>query len=100
MSAARSVAATFNPSPPNTAIARSRTDSSAGTASFKFGATGASTGFQCALVSKKHKHATFSSCRSPKQYKRLKPGRYTFEVRAVGRGGPDPSPAKSGFKIK
>ena len=25
---------------------------------------------------------------------------YTFEVRAVGRGGPDPSPAKSGFKIK
>jgi len=29
----------------------------------------------------------------------LKPGKYTFEVRAVGPGGPDPSPAKKKFKI-
>jgi hypothetical protein len=58
MSAAQSVAATFNRvsrpplSPPNTTIAHSTIDSSAGIASFKFGATGASTGFRCALVSK------------------------------------------------
>jgi hypothetical protein len=33
-------------------------------------------------------------------YKRLKRGTYTFEERAVGAGGRDPSPAKKRFTIK
>jgi hypothetical protein len=32
-------------------------------------------GFQCPLVK-----PSFSACRSPKTYKHLKPGKYTFEV--------------------
>jgi hypothetical protein len=30
---------------------------------------------------------------------KLKPGKYTFKVRAVGPGGTDPSPAKKKFTI-
>ncbi|HEX3563406.1 MAG TPA: hypothetical protein VHU24_11255 [Solirubrobacterales bacterium] len=101
MSAAKSVTATFKavPGAPNTKIGRAKVDSSAGKATFKFSASGQSTGFRCALVNK-HKKPKFKSCKSPKTYKKLKPGKYTFEVRAVGRGGPDPSPAKTKFKIK
>ncbi len=29
----------------------------------------------------KHKKAKFKSCKSPKEYKHLKPRKYTFEVR-------------------
>lgn len=102
MSSDQSVTATFTavpPSPPNTKIARAKIKSSKAKATFNFKATGGSTGFQCALVSKKHKKAKFKSCRSPKTYKKLKPGKYVFEVRAVGPGGTDPSPAKKTFRI-
>lgn len=52
------------------------------TATFKFRATG-TTHFQCALVSG-HAKPRFSRCKSPKSYRRLAPGHYTFELRAVG----------------
>jgi hypothetical protein len=52
------------------------------------------TGFQCALVK-----PSFSACRSPKTYKHLKPGKYTFEVRAFNAAGADPTPAKKSFTI-
>jgi hypothetical protein len=63
--------------------------------------------FQCALVKpkpkKKGKHkkakVTFSPCSSPKSYKKLKPGKNTFEVRGVNSAGSDPSPAIRKFKI-
>lgn len=84
---------------PNTKITKSIISSSKHQASFKFVALGAAKGFQCALV-KGHKKAAFKSCRSPKAYKHLTPGSYTFEVRAVGPGGIDPTPAKKSFKIK
>lgn len=61
--------------------------------------------FQCSLVKltkrKKGKAAPrprFKSCGSPKLY-RLKPGRYRFQVRAVLRGVPDPTPAKRTFRV-
>jgi hypothetical protein len=41
----------------------------------------------------------FSACSSPKTYKRLKPGKYTFQVRGVNSAGSDPSPAIRKFKI-
>jgi hypothetical protein len=104
MSSDQSVTATFvsgsvTVTPPNTRITHATINSSQGTATFKFKASGKKTGFQCALVSKKHHKPRFKSCRSPKTYKHLKNGKYTFEVRAIGPGGKDPAPAKKQFKI-
>ncbi len=105
-SAAQSVAVSvsslpppLNPPPPNTKLAQARIDPKAGKATFKFKATGNSTGFQCALVAI-HRKPKFRRCASPKTYKHLKPGSFTFKVRAVGPGGPDSTPAKKKFKIK
>ncbi len=41
----------------------------------------------------------FRTCRSPKTYKHLPPGRYRFTVRAVGAGGTDLTPARRTFRI-
>jgi predicted phage tail protein len=87
------------PNPPNTKITKSKIDKKRKQAKFWFKATGSSTGFQCKLSGKGQKGA-FRSCDSPKKYKRLKKGKYTFQVRAVGPGGKDASPAKETFKIK
>ncbi len=65
-----------------------------------FEALGQATGFQCELKRKHaHKKAKFKDCVSPKTYKHLKPGKYTFAVRAIGPGGTDASPAKKRFEI-
>jgi DNA-binding beta-propeller fold protein YncE len=85
--------------PPNTKITKTKINSAKRMATFKFKATGGSTGFQCALF-KKHKKPKFKKCSSPKTYKQLKPGTYIFGVRAIGAGGPDPTPAKKKFKIR
>ncbi|MGH2977978.1 MAG: InlB B-repeat-containing protein [Gaiellaceae bacterium] len=108
MTAAQSVTATFaaipppppNTTPPNTKIGKAKINSRKHQATFTFKATGSSSGFQCALVSKKHQKPKFARCRSPKTYKKLKRGKYSFEVRAVGAGGRDQSPAKKRFAIK
>jgi Glycine rich protein len=50
--------------------------------------------FECKL----DKHA-FARCPSPKSYK-VKRGKHTFSVRAVGAGGTDPSPVNFKFKVK
>jgi hypothetical protein len=76
-------------------------------AQFAFSASsGHISGFECALTrakpkkkGKKSKAASFSSCSSPKTYKKLKPGKYTFQVRATNGAGPDPAPAVKKFKI-
>jgi hypothetical protein len=100
MSADRSVTATFAVAPPNTKISKASISSKKRKAAFKFKAIGAATRFQCALRPSHSHKTTFKSCRSPKTYKHLKPGKYTFEVRAVGVGGTDPTPAKKSFNIK
>ena len=72
------------------------------TAKFKFTASGHVTGFECALVRKKKgkkPKLSFRACSSPKGYKHLKDGKYTFEVRATNANGPDPVPAKKKFRI-
>jgi alpha-tubulin suppressor-like RCC1 family protein len=81
-------------------------------AKFSFTAPGAVSGFECMLVKpkpkkskgkkkkKKRKKPKFSRCSSPKQYKKLKKGRYTFKVRAVNILGADANPAVRKFRIK
>jgi hypothetical protein len=71
-------------------------------ARFTFSAAGA-TDFRCALSHKpkgRHKMAKpkYSSCRSPKTYKHLRTGRYTFFVRGVSDGIVGTAASKS-FKI-
>jgi hypothetical protein len=87
---------------PTPTITKAKIKSSKHSAKFTFKATGAP-GFQCALIKKPKKHhkaATphFKSCTSPKTYKHLKHGKYTFEVRAVS-GAIAGTPATKSFKI-
>jgi hypothetical protein len=84
--------------PANTIISKAKINRHRRTAAFTFTATGAS-GFRCALLKPTHHpKATFSSCRSPKTYKHLKPGRYTFEVRGINSAGTGKAATKK-FKI-
>ena len=91
--------------PHGTAISKKKINRKKHTAKFEFSAPGAVTGFECALTRKKTKKkgkksaVSFSSCSSPKLYKKLKPGRYTFQVRALNLAGPDPVPAVKKFRI-
>lgn len=65
------------------------------TAKFKFSATEAGATFQCKLDRK-----PFKSCRSPKTYKKLKPGKHVFKVRAIDKAGNvDPTPAERKFTV-
>lgn len=64
------------------------------TAKFNFTATGNSTGFECRLDAE-----AFGSCTSPKTYDTVAPGSHTFQVRAVGPGGPDASPASHTWRV-
>ena len=100
MNADQAVKATFE-APPDTKIKQAKIDQAKHSATFKFTAKGSSaTGFQCQLKRKGHKAKGFKKCSSPKTYKDLEPSEYTFQVRAKGPGGKDPSPAKKKFKIK
>jgi hypothetical protein len=65
------------------------------TAKFRFVSSEASSTFQCRLDMKK-----FNPCLSPKKYKRLKPGKHVFEVRAVDpAGNRDKTPATRKFRV-
>ena len=95
-------AASFLSHPYDTLISKKRISRSKRKARFKFSATGHVTGFDCALGRKKKGkklNLSFSACSSPKGYKHLKPGKYTFEVRGTNSGQADPIPAKKKFKI-
>jgi hypothetical protein len=82
--------------PPGTKITTATISSKHQQATFSFKAIGTATGFQCALV--KQSKPTFKPCESPKTYKQLKRGKYTFEVRALSAAGRR-TPAKQGFTI-
>jgi DNA-binding beta-propeller fold protein YncE len=86
---------------PDTKITKAKINPAKGSATFKFKATaGKATGFQCQLKrSAQRKKARFKSCKSPKAYKDLKAGKYVFQVRAIGAGSADPTPAKRTFRI-
>jgi hypothetical protein len=86
---------------PNTKITKAKVKQRRHKATFEFKATGGeATSFQCKLKRKGHKAKGFKRCSSPKTYKHLKRGKYSFEVRAVGPGGKDRTPAKKSFRIK
>jgi alpha-tubulin suppressor-like RCC1 family protein len=117
----QTVTATFGP-PKGTAITAAKVSGrgKSGSASFSFTAPGAITGFECELIRPKparkahkpkghrrlkraaHKQPkpSFSSCGAPMTFKHLKPGHYTFEVRALDILGADSNPALKRFTIK
>ena len=64
------------------------------TATFKFKASEAGSTFQCKLDKGK-----FKSCRSPKTYKKLKPGKHVFKVRATDKAGNVGPAAKRKFTV-
>jgi hypothetical protein len=62
---------------------------------FRFVSSEPGSTFQCKLDRRK-----FKPCRSPKKYKRLKPGKHIFEVRAIdAAGNKDKTPAKRKFRV-
>ncbi len=108
----QTVTATFGP-PKGTRITRARIKSRSrrNFALFSFTAPGAITGFQCKLTRPKPARkgrkgkrrppkARFVACPASKRYKRLRPGRYTLQVRALNILGADANPAKKRFTIK
>jgi Divergent InlB B-repeat domain len=80
MNSDQSVIATFD-AYPTAAITGGTIDRKHHRATFKFKATGATSFFVCALA-KQGKKPRFASCKSPKVYTQLKPGKYVFKVRA------------------
>lgn len=65
------------------------------TVKFKFSSSEAGSTYECKLDKK-----PFKRCKSPKKYKKLKPGKHVFRVRAIdGAGNVDPTPAKKKFKV-
>ncbi len=110
MEADQTVTATFGV-PVGTKITKAKILSPKKKATFSFSAPGAITGYQCKLnkpkpkpkkkakTSKKQKKPKFASCKSAKIYKNLKPGKYTFQVRALDVLGADAKPAKRVFNI-
>ena len=114
----QSVTATFG-APKGTAITKAVIKAKQKKATFSFTAPGAVSGFQCQLIKprpkKAHKKGKAGSsatkkgkrkklrwvgCASAKTYKKLKPGRYTFKVRALNSLGADPKPALKKFSLK
>ena len=95
-------------SPPHgTKITSSKVKQKKRSASFSFSAQGTVVGFQCELQPPKPKgrhkklpKAAFGPCGSPKSYRHLRPGTYTFLVRAFNGAGADPSPASTKFKLR
>jgi hypothetical protein len=87
---------------PDTVIDQGKVKARRGMATFSFsgsGGTGPLT-FECSLAKAKAE-STFKACSSPATYKRLKKGKYRFEVRARGADGTvDASPAVQSFKSK
>ena len=93
------------PKAPNTRLVFKKISSKNHSATFRFKATGKSTGFRCALVRKptrkgaKTPKPKYAVCGSSKTFKHLKAGSFVLYVRAIGPGGVDKTPATYTFKI-
>ena len=87
---------------PQTRIAKAVIHRAAGLAVFRFRAD-VKARFQCRLVPAVRKRGTspprFRGCKSPKRYRKLEPGTYTFQVRALNAAGADRTPAKRRFRL-
>jgi hypothetical protein len=101
-SSAATAVVTKPPSPDTVLVSALLT--SAG-AAFRFRSGGHATGFQCAVVREPSVGGVppptprYAPCRSPKALAHLRAGRYVFFVRAVGPGGPDPTPVSYPFTV-
>jgi glucose/arabinose dehydrogenase len=81
--------------PPETKLGRHPAARTAKTtATFTFSANLGGVSFRCKLDGK-----PAATCRSPKTYKKLKPGRHTFKVWASAGVLTDPTPAKFSWKV-
>jgi CSLREA domain-containing protein len=83
------------PTPQTKISAGPKAKSHSTTAKFEFSSSVGGSTFQCKLDKGK-----FKKCKSPKQYKQLKPGKHVFEVRAVNSvGEADSTPATRKFTV-
>ena len=81
--------------PPNTSLGKHPPKSThSRIAKFSFRASVAGAKFSCKLDGKPK-----AACRSPKTYKKLKPGKHLFKVWATANGKTDATPAKYSWKI-
>jgi hypothetical protein len=81
--------------PPETTIEKTALRAATRTVTFWFSASEPAQGFLCRLDK-----ADFKPCGSPRTYKRLKPGRHAFRVRAVDlAGNVDGSAAVASFRV-
>ena len=82
--------------PPQTKIVKGpKAKTHAKKVKFKFTSSEVGSTFKCKLDKKPVK-----SCKSPKTYKKLKPGKHVFKVWAIDKAGnKDPTPAKRKFKV-
>ncbi len=109
----QTVTATFKPPATVTKLTKATLNRYAHTARFVFSATNSPTGFECELLKreftprlrapakpKQTPPVTYHPCRSPKVYRHLTRGAYTFYVYAVGPGGTAPTPASYPFGLK
>ena len=91
---------------PRTKLARAVLRPALGRATFRFGAKGDASRFECRLARTAKRPAgssaasRFRKCSSPKTYRHLAAGSYLFEVRAVGTAGSDRTPAKRRFTFQ
>jgi hypothetical protein len=81
-------------SPPDTTITKGPKKTRKARPKFKFTSTDPNATFQCKLDKGK-----FRACASPFKTPKLRPGKHKLQVRAVGAGGTDASPAVRKFRV-
>jgi hypothetical protein len=87
---------TIDATPPGTSLRRTRINHARLEATFRFTSSEPGSRFACKLDRKR-----FKPCTSPKTYKKLKPGRHVFRVKARDRAGNlDATPTVRRFKIR
>jgi hypothetical protein len=90
------VTPTPDATPPRTSLRNAKINQTLRKATFSFASGERGSTFSCKLDDRKR-----AACTSPKTYKRLKPGKHAFRVRARDRAGNlDASPAVKRFTIR
>ncbi|MBV9212083.1 MAG: hypothetical protein JOZ25_00365 [Actinobacteria bacterium] len=85
---------------PDTRIIKAKITQEPGSATFRFKGLGTVDGFQCRLHRVGAPAYAFGPCGSPRRYRRVKDGKYVFEVRAWNLAGADPTPARRRFSVQ
>ena len=86
---------------PNTEIRKAKIIAGKGEAILRFDAEGVANGFECELRRHPLRRKTeVQKLQVTEDLQALKPGRYTFEVRALNSAGPDPTPAKRELRLR